>query len=127
MGINLAIPPLRALLKIKAHGTWDGHTAEAPAFRALFDREAMLSSIWYAARLEARAALDSPLGTRHAHDLQAFLERRTRLQISERAELQARLAKAGAAPATLQAPGAVNRYDGTLGLDPFLFPSRPAA
>lgn len=50
-----AIPPLKALLEIMA----DGHSAEgwsldSPEFRRLFNRESVLASPWYNARLVAK-------------------------------------------------------------------------
>lgn len=124
-GIDLAIPPLRALLEIMAHGTWEGRTAGDPVFRALFNRDAMLASSWYAARLEARVALDRRLWIRHANDLRAFLDRRSRLQTSEQNEMQARLTAAEAALVALEAPDAASRYAGTLGVDPVLASGGP--
>ncbi len=119
-GIEFAIPPLRALLEIMAYGTWESRTAADPVFRALFDRDDMLASGWYVARLEARAALDRRLWTRHAQDLRSFLSRRTRLQSGERSAMESRLATAEAALASLNAANAVERYVGTLGVDPVL-------
>ena len=53
--ITGAIPPLRALLEIMAHGkTAEGWTIDTPKFRRLFDRDAVLASSWYKARLSAK-------------------------------------------------------------------------
>jgi len=55
--VSLAIPPLRALLEIMAHGaSAEGWTLESPQFRALFDADGIRSSDWYAARLDAKQA-----------------------------------------------------------------------
>ncbi len=55
--VELAVPPLRALLEIMAHGqSAAGETLDSPAVRGLFTREAVLASDWYAARLDARQA-----------------------------------------------------------------------
>ncbi|MFP4540941.1 MAG: hypothetical protein ACLFR7_04880 [Opitutales bacterium] len=51
--IELACPPLKALLHIMRDGEYEGMTLTSPEFRALFDREKLLSSDWYAARLDA--------------------------------------------------------------------------
>jgi hypothetical protein len=55
--VDLAVPPLRALLEIMADGTasqgWD---LGSPEFRAQFTREAVLASDWYAQRLDAKQA-----------------------------------------------------------------------
>lgn len=53
--IALACPPLKALLEIMAYGkTADGLGLESPEVRALFTRESVLASDWYAARLDAK-------------------------------------------------------------------------
>jgi len=54
-GVELAIPPLKALLHIMAHGTFEGMTIDDPKLRGMFDRETMLSSDWYLDRLRAQA------------------------------------------------------------------------
>lgn len=53
-----ACPPLRALLGIMAHGTHENMTMESPRFRAMFDRDAVLGSDWYAQRLETRRRIE---------------------------------------------------------------------
>jgi phosphoenolpyruvate carboxykinase (diphosphate) len=58
--IDLAIPPLRALLEIMADGaTSQGWTLGSPEFRAMFTRESVLGSHWYAQRLDAKQAAAS--------------------------------------------------------------------
>ena len=53
--VELAIPPLRALLEIMAFGTTsDGHESDSPEVRGLFEREAVLASDWYAQRLDSK-------------------------------------------------------------------------
>jgi phosphoenolpyruvate carboxykinase (diphosphate) len=55
--VELAIPPLRALLEIMAHGSSaEGWGLNTPEFRALFAREEILGSPWYADRLDAKQA-----------------------------------------------------------------------
>jgi hypothetical protein len=49
--IKLAIPPLRALLGIAAHGSCDGMGLGDRNFRAMFRRENVIGSDWYLARL----------------------------------------------------------------------------
>ena len=55
--IELAIPPLKALLHITAHGDYDGSELTDPKVRALFDRESVLASDWYQDRLKAKLTL----------------------------------------------------------------------
>lgn len=49
--IELACPPLKALLEVMVSGDWD--KLKSDDFRKLFDRESILASDWYAARLDA--------------------------------------------------------------------------
>ncbi len=53
--IAMAIPPIRALLDIMAHGhSAEGWTLSSPDFRAMFTRSSVMASDWYTARLEAK-------------------------------------------------------------------------
>jgi hypothetical protein len=55
--ISMAIPPLRALLQIMAHGVTDeGWTLHSPEFREMFTHESVLAADWYAQRLDAKQA-----------------------------------------------------------------------
>ncbi len=60
-----ACPPVRALLHIMLHGHFEGKDARHPDVRAMFMREALLGSDWYAERLLVKQerdvrALDTP-------------------------------------------------------------------
>src|SRR5439155_3854573 len=52
--IEDACPPLRALLTIMATGSYEQKDAHDPRFRAMFERERLLASDWYRARLERK-------------------------------------------------------------------------
>jgi hypothetical protein len=56
--IEEACPPLRALLHVMRDGQHDGKTLDHPELRALFDREKVLASEWYADRLKAKQRID---------------------------------------------------------------------
>jgi len=51
--IELACPPLKALLHIMAYGEWNGMGLHDAGFRQLFERENVLNSDWYQARLDS--------------------------------------------------------------------------
>lgn len=118
--IDLAIPPLKALLTIMARGEWEGRDARDPVVRAMFSRDEMLASDWYAERLEAKLRFDRNLWKRHVADLSDYLERRSRLQAVEREEVARKLSVAEAELCQLEAADSAQRYRGTLGLDPNL-------
>jgi len=63
--VDLAIPPLKALLHIMAHGHYEGKGLKDPEVRQLFDLNDMLASDWYAERLRKRHGLElADLGKR---------------------------------------------------------------
>jgi len=55
--IELAIPPLKALLHIMAKGDYQGLALTDAKIRSLFDRESVLASDWYQDRLKAKLEL----------------------------------------------------------------------
>ncbi len=71
---DLAVPPLRALLEIMAHGaTADGRTLDDESVRSMFTRESVLASDWYAARLDAKQAEDVRRSERGIAQLEEFI------------------------------------------------------
>lgn len=91
--VDLAIPPVRALLEIMAHGaSAEGWTLHSPEFRALFEREAILASDWYAARLDAKQAAAASRAQAGLEALQKFIttpgneEPSVRLDVPKRIE-----------------------------------------
>lgn len=67
--IELACPPLQALLHIMRDGEWNGLTLKDAEFRKLFDRETILQSDWYRARLDAAQAVSIENWERHSRNL----------------------------------------------------------
>jgi phosphoenolpyruvate carboxykinase (diphosphate) len=68
-------PPLKVLLTIMAHGTWEGRSVRDPEVRAMFSRKALLESDWYHERLRARQQRDIELWSRHVNYLEEFANR----------------------------------------------------
>lgn len=115
--VDLACPPLKALLHIMAHGEFEGLTASDPEFRRLFTLETLLASEWYAERLLRRQQREQQLWQRHVQSLELFLnsteycEEKITLRIAERLELaREQLAR------TL-APDYLTELQGTIGAD----------
>jgi len=71
--IDLACPPLRALLHIMAEGNYRGQDVHAPEIRELFTVSSMLNSDWYTERLKTRRHRDQSRWQRHVRYLQSFL------------------------------------------------------
>lgn len=59
--IDAAIPPLKALLHIMAHGHYEGKDIASEEVRSLFDREYVLNSDWYKERLKNKQKRDIEL------------------------------------------------------------------
>jgi hypothetical protein len=73
-GVELACPPIKALLHIMAHGNYEGKCEKDPEIRALFTRESLLASDWYRERLQAQQTLDAARWTRHRDAVETYLE-----------------------------------------------------
>ncbi|MCB1202765.1 MAG: hypothetical protein KDN18_00785, partial [Verrucomicrobiae bacterium] len=123
-GVEAAIPPLKALLHIMAHGHCEGKTIQDPEIRGLFSRESVLSSDWYRARLVAKTELRVRTIRSHVVALEEFLERKHYEKEAVRLRLAERLVQTKAALATLEgSPEAyIQSIIGTIGLDPTLSP-----
>jgi hypothetical protein len=80
--IAAACPPIRALLDVMAHGQWQGLAVDAPVFRQMFTRDAVLGSDWYRARLVAKQARDIALWTRHVAATGAAVARQGLARVS---------------------------------------------
>lgn len=92
--IELACPPLKALLHVMAKGDYEGMTLESPALRQMFTLEAMLESDWYAARLSRQQKRDAAFWKRRVRYLEQYLADTSNAVGTERLELSERLEKA---------------------------------
>jgi hypothetical protein len=116
--IEQACPPLRALLHIMRDGSWEGRGPDDPAFRALFTRENVLGSDWYAARLNAQRVVDEFLWEGHARYLEKFLRRENYADVADTLDIRARLERVTALVRATREPGYTKKLVGTLGAEP---------
>ena len=121
--IDLACPPLKALLHIMVDGTYEGKTITDPEVRNLFDREAVLASDWYQARLDAKVIVEQRLvakkiaAVKEFETLASYEGERTRLKLAEK------LAAANERAARYQTTEYRKSLIGTIGTDPALLNS----
>lgn len=115
--IDFACPPLKAILHIMAHGEFEGMTSSSPELRSLFDRDAILQSDWYQARLDAAKQVRRSLWQRHVAYLDRFLEKPFYQSELERLNVRSKLEQARAHLAELQQD---RDMTGTIGTDPNL-------
>jgi hypothetical protein len=92
--IEMACPPLKALLHIMRDDHFEGKDLNHPEIRALFTREALLSGEWYAGQLAAKRAKDKALWERHVAYLEGFLTKENYAHEAARLGLRARLEQA---------------------------------
>ncbi|MDA7915904.1 hypothetical protein N9B94_01565 [Verrucomicrobia bacterium] len=116
--IEMACPPLKALLTIMLKGDFEGKDLTTPDIRSLFTKENMLKSEWYQERLKAKQALDIKLWERNVKYLEAFLERPTHARESTRLGLADKLTRAIATLAETGTTGYLEKLKGTLGVQP---------
>ncbi len=101
-GIEAACPPLRALLHIMRDGSFEGKDREHPKFRALFSRENLLGSEWYARHQETLRERETAMWRRHVSYLEKFLAQPRNAEEAARLNLAGRLEMAKEALAKLE-------------------------
>ena len=117
--IEAACPPLKALLHIMAHGSYEGMRLPDSEFRALFEREAVLASDWYAERLEVKQERDIALWNRHATELNNFRRSANVSGVSCGFDIEKRIAAATDQLQRVNSPAYLEELRGTIGADPF--------
>ena len=116
--VQQACPPLRALLHLMIHDQWEGKQLEHPEVRKLFTRESLLTSDWYAARLQAKQTIDAKLWRRHVAYLDKFMKRASHADEATRLGIADRLHHARVMLAAVEAPAYPESLNGTLGAEP---------
>jgi hypothetical protein len=117
--IDMACPPLKALLEIMAKGkTAGGHGLDSPEVRGLFTRDALLGSDWYRARLDEKQKKEAVLWSHHVKSLEAILEQDHYADVIARLELKPRLNRAKAELERVRSAAYRKSLDGTLGVQP---------
>ena len=121
-----AVPPVRALLEIMYSGhSAEGWTLASPEFRALFERENILASQWYAERLDAKVERDRKQAEASIRALTRFIETEGNQGVSDRLDIEGRLEAARAWLKEVTSPAYRDSLVGTLGLQPELAEGEP--
>ena len=114
----MACPPLKSLLHIMAYGAHEGRDEKHPEIRALFTRENIIGSDWYAARLAAKQRHDERLWHKHAVYLENFLKKKNYGEEAKRLGVAARLETAWETYHKVKSPDDLAGLRGTIGLQP---------
>ncbi|GAA5115858.1 hypothetical protein JIN84_19875 [Luteolibacter yonseiensis] len=118
--IDVACPPLKALLNIMAYGEYEGKTITDPEVRSLFTRESLIASDWYQARLDAKAKVDQALWKRHLAYLETFLAKPNYHSELKRLRIHERIEAAKAMLEKVSTPAYRESLVGMIGADPAL-------
>jgi hypothetical protein len=121
--IDDACPPLKALLHIMATDSYLDMNAHSDKFRAMFTRQALLSSDWYQERLEIKQSRDTVLWEKHIKSLTTFLDQPGHTEEAEKLDISQRLKNAKLKLKTIQSAAYLHSLIGTIGADPL----KPAA
>ncbi len=116
--VALACPPLRALLHIMAHGHHEGRDVNHPEFRALFSRESVMGSDWYAERLSAKQRHDIQLWRKHISYLENFLKKKNYAEEAARLGIPAKLELGRKTWHEVKSPAYLEGLKGSIGLQP---------
>ena len=100
------------------HGHHGGRDVNDPAFRALFTRENVLASDWYAQRLAAKQEHEIRLWRDHTNYLRNFLKKKNYAEEAKRLGIPARLEAAWDTYHKAKSPGYLAELKGTIGLQP---------
>lgn len=115
--VELACPPLQALLYIMAEGSFHGKDIHDPEIRGLFTLDSMLQSDWYNERLKIRCQRDQQLWKRHVEYVQGILNRLEFSDDAERLGLKSRLKFAENQLSKVESPDYVKELHGCIGAD----------
>jgi len=84
--IDIACPPMKALLHVMAYGEYEGLSYKDADFRKLFTYESLIQSDWYQERLDKKQEIDVSLWERHSAYLDSFLKDQLNAGMGERIE-----------------------------------------
>jgi hypothetical protein len=116
--IEMACPPLKALLHIMRDNQFEGKDINHAEIRGLFTRQSMVQSEWYRARLVQKQKVDQRLWERHIRDLENFLNRHGHDEEFSLLHLEDRLDGARAKLSQARSEDYVQSLVGTIGAQP---------
>jgi hypothetical protein len=116
--VELACPPLRALLQVMRHDTFEGKDLNHPELRALFRRDTLLASDWYARRLAAKQTVDVALHERHLRSLEQFLATHPHADAVEQLDLRLRQREVEERLRVIRRADYLKQLHGTIGAEP---------
>ncbi len=116
--VTAAIPPLKILLHIMAYGHYEGKDISDPELRKTFEREEVLKSDWYKARLELKQKHDIAFYVAQVGYLEDFMDNEDNAVLIVQMDIPGRLVKAKEMLAHVESKQYLKELIGTIGADP---------
>jgi len=116
--ISAAIPPLQVLLSIMAFGQYDGKEISDPELRKMFDRDVVINSDWYKARLKRKQDIDIKYYENQIEYLNSFIADKNNSEWNAKMSLEDRLLKAKSSLKHVKTEVYLKSLVGTIGADP---------
>ena len=113
-----AIPPLKILLHIMAYGHYEGKDISDPELRKTFNREEVLKSSWYKARLNLKQEKDITFHKKQIAYLEKFMANRDNDLIIQEMDIVKRMKLAKELLANVESKNYIKTLTGTIGADP---------
>jgi hypothetical protein len=115
--INDACPPLQAVLRIMAEGSYEGKTIDDPSIREMFTKDYLLNSDWYKERLVIKQQRDAALWQMNHDYIEQKMDEINESVTDLWAELQGQLENAEQMREWVNSDSYLERLKGTLGAD----------
>ncbi len=115
--IDAAIPPLKAILYVMAHGEFEGKNIHDSEIRKLFNRDYVIKSDWYLERIKAKQKKEISLFEDHIKYLNNFMQKENYTEVIDKLEIKNRLAYATKELEYLESSEYLGDLVGTIGLD----------
>jgi hypothetical protein len=116
--VEAAIPPLKVLLNVMAYGHYEGKDISDPELRKLFEREEVIKSDWYRARLELKQKHDIAFYVAQVGYLEDFMDNKENASLIVSMDIPGRLAKVKEMLKHVESKQYIKELIGTIGADP---------
>lgn len=115
--VEAAIPPLKILLHIMAYGQYEGKDISNPELRKFFDRDYVINSDWYKARLKHKQNKDIEFHKWQINYLNDFMNNPNNKGLVEEMDIKGRIKKVKVMLSYAESDAYFNNLIGTIGAD----------
>lgn len=112
-----AIPPVKVLLHVMAYGHYNGKDLNDPELREMFEREHVLNSDWYKARLKHKQAIDTKYLENEISYIKHFVSKEYNTEYVSKLDLTSKLAQLEEELEFVKSDKYLDKINGTIGAD----------